>query len=132
MIDAIIDFMTTLHEGGRHGPVYGWVYVLAVFVSIGSALGTRELLARRKRLLGRTQALAASGPLVAAVVIGEQGDSRLVTGTIRYAEGVYELTLRESSGSTQRESKHAFPSIDRLGQYLESNTVLRLGDFKPG
>jgi len=81
MIDAIIEFMTTYHEGGRHGGMYGWVYVLAVAISIGSALAARELLERRKRLLKNVNTRFANGPLTAAVILptfgGQSGEGIL-------------------------------------------------------
>lgn len=132
MIDAIIEFMTTYHAGGRHGGMYGWVYVLAAAVSIGSALAARELLERRKRLLKNVNTRFANGPLTAAAVVEQNGRSRIIEGKVQTFGGTYELTLCESAGSTRSESTHSFSSIEQLEQFLESNTVLRLGDFKAG
>src|SRR3569833_2526051 len=132
MIDDIIEFMTTYHEGGRHGGKNGWVYVFAVVISNGSALAARELLERQKRLLKNLNTRFANGPLTAAAVVEQNGRSRTIEGKVRASGGTYELTLCESAGNTQTESTHAFSSIAQLEQFLESNTVLRLGDFKAG
>ncbi|MBD3812533.1 MAG: hypothetical protein IE917_09970 [Betaproteobacteria bacterium] len=112
MIDAIIEFVTTYHEGGRHGGMYGWVYVLAVAISIGSVLAARELLERRERLLKNLNTRFANGPLTAAAVVEQNGRSRTIEGKVRTSGGTYELTLCESTGSTQFESIHTFSSIE--------------------
>lgn len=131
MIDAVIEFMTTYHEGGRHGG-YGWVYVLAFAFSIGSALAARELLGRRKRLLKNVNSRISTGPLTAAAIVEQNGSSRIIEGKVQTFGGTYELTLCESADNTRSESTHTFSSIEQLEQFLESNTVLRLGDFKAG
>lgn len=126
--------MTTYHEGGRHGGTYGWVYVLAFVVSIGSALAARELLERRKRLLKSVNSRFVTGPLTAAAVVEQNGSgsARIVEGKVQSVGGTYELTLCESVDSTHSESTHTFSSIEQLEQFLESNTVFRLSDFKAG
>lgn len=130
MIDGFIEFMTTYHEGGRHGGMYGWVYVVAVAISIASAFTAREPLERRKLSLKNVITRFAAGPLTAAVVVEQNGSSRIIKGKAQTFGGTYELTLCESAGDTHSESTHTFSSIAPLEQFLESNSVLRLGDFK--
>ncbi len=129
-LDAIIEFLTTYHKGGRHGGTYGWVYVLAVAISIGSALAARELRARRARVQRNVEGRCATGPLRAAAVVEGDGDVRIVEGRVQAVGGAYELILRESRGGRESETRRTFPSIECLEAFLASHTVLRLGDFK--
>lgn len=64
-------------------------------------------------------------------IIEHNGGRRMIEGQFRLIDGVYELVLRESADGHHRESTHTFTSIEHLADYLESNTALRLGDFKP-
>lgn len=133
MIDAFIEFMTTYHEGGgRYGGMYGWVYVLIVVISIGSAVTARELLERRKYRLKNVSTGLANGPLTAAALVEQNGSSRIIKSKVQVFGGTYELTLCESADDATTETTHTFESIEQLEQFLESNTVLRLSDFKAG
>jgi hypothetical protein len=131
MVEAVIEFMTTYHDNGRHS-AYGWVYVLAFVFPLFGALAARELRARKNRLLASANTQAASGPLKAVAVIEQAGPSRRVEGEFRAVVGSYVLSLRETVGDTYSESTHIFATIEQLEIFLESNTLLRLGDFKAG
>ena len=129
VFEAVIEFMTSYHSGSR-GSAYGWVYFLGyVVVPLVGALAVKELRARRKRLLQSTSAQIAAGPLRAVAVVEQANGSRRVEGVFRLIEGRYELSLRDTVNSESIESTHIFETVEQLEKYLESNTVLRLGDF---
>ncbi|MEQ1663055.1 MAG: hypothetical protein ABL877_10220 [Thiobacillus sp.] len=78
MIDAVIEFMTSYHKGGRHGG-YGWMYFLLAAFLIGGAFSARELVERRKRLLIDTEIELASESLTAAVMVEQDNGPRFLT-----------------------------------------------------
>lgn len=130
MLEAVIEFMTSYHSSGRHG-TYGWVYFLGyVVVPLFGVLAIREIRARRKRFLAATNEQIGHGPLRAVAVVEQANSSRQVEGVCRLIDGRYELLLRETDGKDSIESTHIFATAEQLEQYLESNTVLRLGDFR--
>ena len=122
--------MTTYH-GGRRG-MYGWMYVLLVFVlPFFGALAAREMRERRKRLLDSTIANAAAKPLKASAVV-EQGDTTLrVEGGFRFTGSGYELKMREIVDGSISESCQTFTTLEQLEAFIVSSTALRLGDFRP-
>ena len=129
VFEAVIEFMTSYHSGGRRS-AYGWVYFLGyVVVPLFGALAIKEVRARRKRLLQSTSAQIAAGPLRAVAVVEQANGSRRVEGVFRSIEGGYELSLRDTVNSDSIDSTHLFATVEQLEKDLESNTVLRLGDF---
>jgi hypothetical protein len=130
LIQAILEFMTTTHGGGRHGPVYGWIWVLAIGIWAFTALAAWQFNARRRRWRSERCASAAAGPLKAVVVVASGPRPRRVEGSFRAVDAAFELSLCETVDGLPTESIHRFDTIEALEAFLKSQTILRLGDFK--
>ena len=131
MLERLLEFLGSRH--GADGGVYGWMLLLGfVVVPAFSALGVREIQARRMRTLVTVRRDAARRPLQAAALVQEGRASRLVEAALHADGDGYRLQLRETlDGVLRSEAVHEFGSIEALEQFLAATTALRLGDFRP-
>ena len=133
MLDSLIDFLTTPH--GRRN-LYGWVYLAGFVVSIIGILEAKELVQRKTRHkeLG-CAALDASQILSAQATVDRDGQTETVSATLHQEGTRYVLNLSRSSTSPasglDSVIERAFDSWHEVAAYLEHNSVLRIGDFKP-
>ena len=129
MESQIVEFLTTTH--GRRG-WYGWMYVIGYGAVILGALGTYELKIKRKSLHRSTVATAKVKSLCASAESSSPTEGAFkIQAEISDRDGGLHLLIRTSRAGVLSDSAHCFGTPEELERYLETETVLRLGDFKP-
>lgn len=129
LISLIGPFLSeNVGSGSRALP--GWVYMAAGAISLLSWLGAKELSARINRTKDEAKkTLFTHNTLKASAVIDE--GKTLVKATIDLKDEVYAVCIsRYESSELMARDEMQFTSIEMVAQFLETQTILRLGDFK--
>jgi hypothetical protein len=131
-LDLAQSILEVLGQSYGNRGVNGWTYLGLVAISIAGALSAKELAQRRSRLGQRSIAALQKRKLLAAV-LKRRVDEREETheGHLMFHNGRYILTVtRTHDGEVLDTSEASFSSWDEVARHLESQTLLRVGDFK--
>ncbi|MGS0743054.1 hypothetical protein ACVBEF_14655 [Glaciimonas sp. GG7] len=120
--------LTEIGSGRKAAP--GWAYVVSACLALYGWRGVQQMRSKIKRVQNEAQKQLSSEKTLSATAL-TANDGRKISAVIKETGRIYVLSIStQSSGNEKTEILEEFDSVGALSAFLESKTVLRLGDFK--